>query len=113
MPKFADFYIVRGNDGLITVGVEPPTPIGGWEIQFLATHRFGGVSGIIDRRVASGYGAGQSGITILNSGQGIFQVNVWAGDTSGSQFGNIVYTAKRLDSGFQTDLALGTIVLQP
>lgn len=109
----ADFSIGQREDVVLNISMTPPTAIGGWSLQFFVQHRFGGISGLISKVSASGYGAGQSGITIGNSGQGQFSVSLQGVDTSGMEYGSYAYTAMRLNSGSQTVLSLGYLLLNP
>ena len=81
----------------------------------LVARRFGSddISGLITKTCASGFGAGQSGITILNSGQGQFQVSLRAQDSSGLLWGCYQYAAERMDSGSRTILTKGHLILAP
>ena len=112
MPVLADFSLARWEDGILTIGMEPPVPIGGWAMDFTLTRRFGQVSGICTKSVASGYNA-QSGITVVNSGQGIFSVAIDSVNTSGLDYGNYSYVVMRRDSGHVTALVEGTLLLSP
>lgn len=112
MPVIGDFAWVRYDDGVLTLGLIPPTPVGGQTVQFQVMKRFGGVSGIFTRSVASGFN-GASGITITDSGQGIMQIQIRSADTSGLEYGNIAFMADRLDSGYQTRYAEGYISVNP
>lgn len=113
MPTLATFSLVPNNDGIITVSLEPPTSIGGTILQFQVLKYFNGNSGLITKTCASGYGGGQSGITITNSGQGILNVSIHAGDTSGLDDGAYAYNLSRLSSGLQTCLSQGYVLLTP
>ena len=112
MPVIADFNLVRYEDGTLTISLSPPTPIGGANIRFLVQHHFGGISGLIQKSVASGYNA-VSGITVTNSGQGVFNVALRSVDTSGFEYGNYAYTTERLDSGSRTVISEGFMKLLP
>jgi hypothetical protein len=112
MATLQDFSIDRGEDATVRIVLSPPTAIGGWHIRFLATRRFGSLSGIFSRECASGYN-GVSGVTVINSGTGVFDVRIDSVDTSGRSFANIVHCTKRLDSGHVTPLVEGFISLMP
>jgi hypothetical protein len=112
MPILADFTLCRYEDGSLVVSLAPGTNIGGWSMRFALQHRFGGISGIIEKWMASGY-YGVSGMNINNSGQGVFNIGVNSADTSGLDFGNYAYTVERLDSGFRTILTEGYLQLTP
>lgn len=111
MPIIADYTIVRGEDGAINLDMTPPTAIGGWDVRFYCTKRFGGVSGLITKSVASGYN-GASGITVTNSGQGQMRINLNSADTSGLDIGNYSYKVERLNSGFVSCLSQGYMLVR-
>lgn len=114
MPIQIDYALVRFEDGQLVVALTPPTPIGGWTIQYTEAVRFGtpSASGIVIRSTASGYN-GVSGITVLNSGVGEFSVEVRSVDSSGREFGNYAFWIERLDSGSRTMLTQGYKMLKP
>ena len=109
MPIYADFSIGKLEDGTLTVALQPPVAIGGWQIQFTVQKHFGGISGIYTAYV-SGINS-ISGITITNSGQGIFNIALPSYWASGLDFGNYSYSVERRDSGFRTELSIGYILL--
>ena len=109
-----DFAIARFDDGVLVLALEPPEPVGGWQVQFTQWRRFpyntsgAPVSGLITKSCASGYGGGQSGITVTNSGAGIFSITLFATDISGEiDQGNYAYRVERLDSGYRSVLSEG------
>lgn len=111
--NFSQFRMVSYSDGLVTIALEPPTAIGGWTIEFKVTKFFGGSSGLITKSCSSGYGGGQSGITVTNSGQGILQVRINAADMSGQDAGAYPFQCKRTDSGFATPTSQGYYLRLP
>lgn len=113
MPVQADYSFVRMDDGTITVGLQEPTNIAGWGIQFQVSKRFDGGSGLIVKSMASGFVNGQSGITMVNAAQGIFNINLNGVDTSGLQPGNYASKCERINSGFHTTLTVGYLILLP
>lgn len=112
MPVYADFRIQKFEDGVFTVGLQPPVSIGGWSINFFVATNFGGSSGVIQKSITSGYSAA-SGITILNSGQGVFSIQINSADTSGLDTRNYAHTIYRADPGFDTVLAEGFLIIGP
>lgn len=113
MPVLADFKFSRYTDGLLTLSVEPPTPIAGWSVEMNVQRNFGGVSGVMPTKsYASGYW-GVSGIAILNSGAGIMQIKIDASDTSGLEYGNYAGQIVRVDSGSRTILSEGYLMVVP
>ena len=109
MPVEVNFSLGRYENGVLTISMAPPTPIGAWSIQFTMWRRFGMpiTSGLVTKSVTSGYGAGQSGITIVNSGIGIFNVSLNPPEVSGLAAGNYSYRVERLDSGSATGISQG------
>ena len=112
MPIEADFRIDRGNDQTLVIELKPPVPIGGENIRFTLADRFGSVSPRLVKSMSSGF-YGVSGLNIVNSGQGILNVALWAVDTSGMPFGNYAFELRRWDSGSVTDLTQGYLILRP
>jgi hypothetical protein len=112
MPVIANIQYFSYQDGILTINMIPPTPIGGWSITWSLTKRFGSTDYIAQRFVSSGLN-NVSGINITNSGEGIFNVQVKSVDTSGLEWGNYAIYVKRTDSGFVTPLQEGYMVLQP
>ena len=91
----------------------PQTPIGGWGLNLTVQARFMGISGLLIASAASGYGAGQSGITIVNSGNGVFSAQIPGIITSGWNSDAYSYAFRRTDSGAVTILACGFLNLLP
>ena len=100
-----DFSLCKGEDGILVISMTPPVPIGGWPIEWSASVAFGGTA-FVTKSCASGY-HGVSGITIQNSGAGIFQVRINSVDTSGVEFGAYAQKCLRTQSGFQTEIENG------
>lgn len=105
-----DFCFIRNNDGTITVTMTPPVAIGGWTIMWSRTHRFGSDDFKTPKWYSPGFN-GVSGITVVNSGQGIFNIRLNSVDTSGLQAGNYANSAVRLNSGSITTLTEGYMTL--
>lgn len=113
MPILQDFEISSLEDTPLVISMAPQVPIGGWDIRFECSKRFGVTSGfLIEKNVKSGY-SGVSGITITNSGTGVFQVFISSQNTSGLEYGNYSYTLTRYDSGARTILVEGYLQLTP
>jgi hypothetical protein len=108
--KYTDFSWVRGDDGTLTVVLTPPVPVGGWEIRFSVTKRFGGLDTLITKSCMSGYN-NVSGVNVTNSGQGIFNVALGSLDTSGMEPGLYATRCERLTSGARTTLTEGYLNL--
>ena len=111
MPVFSSFGSIRLEDGVITIGLAPPAAVGGWNVRFGLALRFGGTEFAV-KTSASGYGGGQSGVTVLDSGQGTWQIPINSADTSGLDAVNLAGTMVRLDSGNRTDIWNGFVVLR-
>lgn len=108
--KYTDFSWIKYDDGVLTIALTPPAPIGGWDLRFSLTKRFGGESLLVTKSCASGYN-NVSGINIVNSGQGIFNVALSSVDTSGLQPGLYASRCERMNSGARTTLSEGYMVL--
>ena len=101
-----------GQDATLTIPLSPPTAVGGEQYKFLMTKRFGGGSGLVECYVNSGYN-GVSGMSVVNSGQGQFQITFPGLNTSGLEFGNYACTIFRTKSGFFTPVSDFYITLGP
>lgn len=110
MPIQSDFPIVRFEDGQLTVGMTPPVDGSGWDLLFRVSPRFGSTSGWVIATSASGYSA-VSGITTMNSGQGIFRVAINSPQTSGWAPRPYAFEMARTTSGQYTVLAQGFLNL--
>ncbi len=106
MAKQMNYALALYADGVLTIELEPPIAIGGWSIQYFETHRPGNLSGQVIKSMTSGFYA-VSGMNIVNSGQGIFSMNVYATDTSGRCPGNYAFQFRRTDSGLHKVLVEG------
>lgn len=112
MPIYVDMPCVQLQDRTISVGLEPPTGVSGWTLQFLATRRFGGTSGLITKSAASGFN-NVSGINVTNGPLGQFDVEIDSADTSGLAYGAYATKIQRLDSGSVTPLTEGFLLILP
>lgn len=101
-----DFSFTAGQDGVIHVSLQPPMPIGGLDIEFTLCKRQGGTP-LITGLCGSGFGAGQSGITVTNSGVGQFDVAMPGRLTSGWEPGNYYHRTRVTTSGRNTPLVDG------
>lgn len=112
MANHVDVPLSWNEDANYRVGVAPPTPIGGWTIEFNMYARIGGEP-IVTLYTASGYN-GASGLSIANSGDGILDIPLYLRSyLSGRDFGNYPYYAKRTDSGYVTNLVEGYVIYTP
>ena len=112
MPVYSDFTMLKTTDLGISFSMSPPVSISGWSVEMKVAKRFGG-SGMIVASMASGYAAGQSGITISDGALGTFTLPVNAPQTSGWCAGNYATTISRTDSGYNTVLDIGYLILSP
>lgn len=110
MPVYADFPLTSQESALINLGIQPPTAVGGWTTRFDIMKRAGGAP-FLSLYAASGYQAGQSGITVINSGQGVFSFPINSSVTSGIDAINYAYRFYRTDSGYYDMLAQGFLQL--
>lgn len=108
-----DFSVNKWEDATITIAISPATNIGTWDFDFTVMNRFGGTSGLINKVSSSGYGGGQSGITITNSGQGTLNVRINSPDTSGLCTGLYAFSLERTNSGSRTVVTYGYMKLLP
>lgn len=109
MAVIADFTLPLQNNGILTVPMTPPTAVGGWSLTFVMNRNYGMplTSGLVTKSCASGYGNGVSGITVINSGQGIVQVAFNPAEVSGLPFGNYACRMERTDPGLETTIYEG------
>lgn len=112
MPVFSTYAICRLNDGALTVQLVQPTAIGGWSLRTDFSHRLNGTP-FVSKYLSSGQVNGTSGITVMNSGAGVFKTEIDPKDTSGIDYCNVAYNVVRTDSGFYTTIAQGYEVLYP
>lgn len=111
MPVINDFAWVQYDDGVLTIGLQPPVPIGGLSFQLTITKRLGGTPITIKSMTSGFYGV--SGMQIVNSGQGIMQATVLSSDTSGLDCNNFAYQVRQTDFGANKVVAEGYEVLMP
>lgn len=109
MPIYCDFTLSKFEDGAIVVKLDPPLPIGGMQLQFMLGRRITALPdyALVTKVAASGFGGGQSGITVTNSGQGIMSIRINRADTSGLDPGAYAGWVRRMDVGNETELWRG------
>lgn len=115
VPIFEDIELSREQRATLVISLRPPTPIGGQTIRWQMKKVFGTDVRLVERWVGSGTN-GASGITILNSGQGQFKVELYGDDTSGLEYGNYATASDVILSGTGTGispLGRGFVVLYP
>ena len=115
MPVYGNFELTKGTDGDLLIELSPPIDVGGWTVRFTISKRFNASSGVIvDRWASSGYGGGQSGITVTDSGVGRFTITAPTPEEfSGRDAGNYAMQFSRTDSGSRTPLSQGLILMGP
>lgn len=109
MSDQVDFQLPEQQNGNLQIVLSPPTSISGWTIQTDLMYRFNSPQPILSLYLASGYTSGQSGCTIVDGVQGIFNVSYSGSQVSGlSQSTNVLcYKSFRTDSGAPTPLVGG------
>lgn len=112
MPNQQDFGLCRFEDGILTISIIPAIPVGGLDVHLTVAKHFGSTSGVILKSMASGF-YNVSGLTILNSGQGIIQANLNSPDTSGLPYGNYAFEVRCYTSGRNTDYTQGYFTVNP
>ncbi len=111
MPTTLSFSSVLFADGILILDMTPPVSVTGWAGEFVITKRKNGTP-LITKMFASGYIAGQSGITVVDSTIGRFQIVLDQVDKSGMDFGNYFASFNRTNSGLQDVLAEGYITFK-
>lgn len=104
-----DFQIERGEYKEIQIDMEPPFAIGGKEFVVQLNNEPFSQSGYFVGNLNSGYGAGQSGITVLNSGQGSLNAAIPGSATSGLDQGMYYLSTYLLTSGQESLVTRGYI----
>lgn len=99
------------SDGLLTINISPPAPVGGRSLQWSVLNQQYGISGLIQKYLSSGYN-GASGISILNSGQGVLNIHINGSDTSGWQAGCYFHQLVATDSGLSVTMLTGNFLLR-
>jgi hypothetical protein len=103
---FSQFSLPLQNDGTLTIALQPPNPISGWQIQCDLLQNFGG-NPIYSAYVSSGFN-NVSGINVIDGINGVFTITFPSLILSGFQEGNYPFDAYRLSGGVRmTDLAFG------
>ena len=112
MPVIVDFSLGKMEDGTLIVSMSPPTSIGGADIRFQVSKRFGSTSGLILKSVSSGYN-NVSGINVTSSGDGRMSITINSPDTSGMDYGNYAYSLERFTSGSRSIITEGYLMVLP
>ena len=110
MPLYSDFTLGKFEDGIVVLELTPPIPIGGMSLEFTLAKRIGATP-LLTKSAASGFGGGVSGMTILNSGQGLLSISFQSQEMSGLDIGAYACRIARTDSGSFTVLWRGYGVL--
>lgn len=113
MPVITEYGLCRLEDGTLVVNLTPPGRIDNMTIRYLETKRFGQqTSGYVEKWYASGYNT-VSGISIINSGEGVMRITMDSVETSGREYGNYSFRVERMDSGYRTVIAEGYRMVNP
>lgn len=109
------FSLPASQDGTIQIQIQPPVSISGWTIRWDLMYRLGSQNPIISKYLASGFTSGQSGISLFNGANGIFNVSLFAAEISGVDQGTnvLAHQTWRINSGFQTPVVGGFRLLAP
>lgn len=108
-----DYPLPSYANGTLQVALAPPTSISGWAVRWDLMYRFNSPQPIISRYLASGYSNGESGITLVDGANGIFNIANNPGDVSGLTDGVLVYRTVRTDAGVETPLNGGGRLMGP
>jgi hypothetical protein len=111
LPANQNFALGIGENAALQVFLQDPQPISGWDCTFGVGRRFGWSSGLINKQLFSGFQNGVSGISVVNSGAGIWNVALTPQDTAFLQAGNFAFQFARVNSGFERALTVGYILL--
>lgn len=114
MPVITNFSMAAGSDQAVTFYLTPAQPVGGWSVQYALAPRNGG-SPMWTATLVSGQTNGASGLTVLNSGQGWFQLTLTGGSggISGLVPGTYAGVLSRTDSGLARILAESILMVTP
>lgn len=112
MPILQNFAVTRGDTVDLVISLSPPTAIGGWDLLFAMGNRFGGAGNLFRCYLTAGQTNGTSGITIQNSGQGVFSVAFPTTATSGLNYGDYAYWAQKTAPNIVT-VTEGYVILAP
>lgn len=113
MPVVVDFSLAKHEDGVLLVRMSPPVNVGGQTLRFSVSRRHGSDAPFLVKFAASGYGGGQSGVTVTDSGLGAFGVQLYGSEFSGKDPQNYAYKVERMDSGSRTQYTVGYLLLGP
>ena len=111
MPIIHNFSIVHREPGKFPISLSPAVSIGGRTIEYVLLNHYGGQPRLT-KSAASGFSA-VSGITITNSSEGKFQVDIIGADTSGWPFGVYPHEARIISGGGRITLTQGYMTLLP
>lgn len=112
MPQIQNFTWIKQDDGTLNISLVPPQAIGGRAVEWYVTKRTGGEDKLIRKLANSGYN-NASGITITDSGQGKFSIDMVGNNTSGFDYGNYAHRATVTTSGRQVTTTEGFMILTP
>lgn len=109
MPIVENITISPNTDCVIQCQISPPTPVGSWSAEFVVKNRFFGISGLIQGSTASGYSNYVSGMSVINSGNGLLAARITQPQISGWSPGAYVYEFARTGSGVNSLLSCGNL----
>lgn len=110
MAEITNFSYTRFEDGALIYMLTPQAPIGGLSLKWCMSDRFGSEEPFVVKYLSSGLN-GASGISVTNSGQGVFTVTLNSVDTSGLEAKNYATWAVITSSGRYKEVAKGFLVL--
>jgi hypothetical protein len=95
-----------GEDATFTVTMNPVMGIAGWTLEFFMKTVATSPVVVLTKTIGNG-------ITVLDSVNGIFTVQVLRADTEALGFGIYSFSVRRIDSGLNTELVRGAISVLP
>jgi hypothetical protein len=106
MTALAAFSLYRGEDRALPIYLSPPQNVTGWQVEWKAMGSQDQVPLIKDS-------AGIGGITVIDFDNGVFLVNLAAGDTKDLQAETYWWTFHRVDDPSRTVYVSGSMYLLP
>lgn len=98
--------VYQGEDKPVTVKMSPATSVAGWSARFRLLDAFGG-NVLLEKTTASG------AVTVADVDLGWFNVKVDSAETLALAAGQYYWEFERTDSGNETVVALGILVVNP
>jgi hypothetical protein len=100
MAIFSHLEFWRGEDIVLFFDMLPTADITGWTITFKIAETLTATPSVTKTA------------TVTDGARGLFKVTLASADTSSLTVGRWVWDARRIDTGFKTTLAAGTIELK-